>query len=105
MSRRAWKKRQKLKKSEDKRNRDVVVPFGAFEAPGGAPLAVMDCLSCRKPTTEHWLLKSGRVGCGWCVSDKSSVFLAMAQEEGDDGDSSAPRRHLLAPSDPFTELA
>jgi|GEM_PF-3209497 len=101
MSARSWKKRQKFKKSEKKRLRDVIVPFGAIESPNGADLQLMDCLTCSKPTTEHWLLNTGKVGCGRCVASRDEVFLALAQEESEEG--ANPKLHLLSPSLPFTE--
>lgn len=102
MSRRAWKKREKLRKSEEKRQIDAIVPFGALTAPDGAPLNITDCLSCGAPTTETWLLTTGKVACGACVSDRDLVLLAIAQEVGRDPQTGRPRNHLLAPSQPAT---
>lgn len=104
MSRRSWKKREKIRRSEKKRLRDVIVPFGSLESPSGSDLQLMDCLRCGKPTTEHWLLRTGKVGCGRCVRSRNDVFLALAQEEPGEDDA-APRIHLLSPSDPFIEGA
>lgn len=101
MSRRSWKRREKIRRSEKKRFRDVVVPFGALESPAGSELQMMDCLTCGKPTTEHWLLRTGKVGCGRCVRSRTDVFLALAQEELREGDE-VPRIHLVSPSEAFT---
>lgn len=104
MSRRAWKKREKLKKSEHKRGLDAPLPFGALLAPNGRPLNVTDCLTCGAPTTELWLLTTGKVGCGQCVQDRALVFLALAQEQSADANTDRPRNHLLAPSQPLISV-
>ncbi|NBT35710.1 MAG: hypothetical protein EBT03_09270 [Betaproteobacteria bacterium] len=103
MSKRAWEKRAKLRRSEAKRNREIIVPFGAVEAPNGAPLQVTSCLSCGKHTTELWTLITGKVGCGQCVRDRSLVLLAVCQEEQLEPSDAPPRVHLISPSEPLSE--
>ena len=100
MSGRQWKKRQRIKRSaERKQRRDLKEAGGVFgqrALASGQSLVVTSCPSCKSTTTEVWALATGSLGCGRCVSEKDVIWLAFAQQVED------RRMHVVNPSEPVS---